>query len=474
MRMFGLKILDEREEEAIHQAALHILDEVGVLVESEEIRRRLAEFGGRVDEARGIVKFSPDFVEKFVAESEKFDWERAEPMVGAGAAIFCGYYLDPETDEFRKWTIKDILRYLKVAKNLGLDGRLSYVFPLDGVPPEALVPFFNYLSLKFTGRAIASVNNVKWAPVVLEMCQAYADEAGVPVQDVLSGAHIHLISPLKLGREEAKIFLFFAERGLRIGVGTMCVMGATSPVTLAGSLALHLAQSLFVSILERAFFGERRLHLGSAISPMDMRTMMQCYGRPEKELANVAMAQMARRYGAHFFPHTGHSDAKRPGPEAGFEKALNTIPSLLACGRASINCGLLSVDEVHSPVQMVIDLEIVSALRRFVKGFEVSEETLAFDVTREVGPGGNFTVTDHTARLFRRELWEPRVFAREMMDAWLSGGGKTEVDKAREICLERVFAGEPLRPKISESLEGELLSIIERSTGAKIRPVEPL
>lgn len=473
MKMFGLKVLDEREEEAIHRASLSILDEVGVLVESEAVRRRLAEFGGKVDEEKGIVRFSPDFVERFIAESEKFDWENVKPFVGVGASIFCGYYLDPESDEFRRWTVEDILRYLKVAKNIGLDGRVSYVFPLEGVPSEALVPFFNCLSLKFTGRAIASVNNVKWAPVVLEMCQAYADEAGLSVQEVLSGAHIHLISPLKLGREEAEIFLFFAERGLRIGVGTMNVIGATSPVTLAGSLALHLAQCLFVNILERAYFGERGLHLGSAISPMDMRTMMQCYGRPEKELANVAMAQLARRYGAHFFPHTGHSDAKRPGPEAGFEKALNTIPSLLACGRAGINCGLLSVDEVHSPVQMVIDREIVGALRRFVKGFEVSEETLALDAVEEVGPGGNFVATDHTVRHFREELWEPKIFAREMLDAWLSSGGRTEVERAKEICLE-ALRGEPLRPKISEQLEKEFLRIVRKCAAVEVRPVEPL
>ena len=143
--------------------------------------------------------------------------------MNAGLSIFCGYYLDPETDGFRRWTTPDILRYLKVAKNLGLHGRISYVLPLDDVPGEALVPFLNYLSLKFTGVAISSINNVKWASVVLEMCQAYADEAGLPVQEVLAGVHIHLISPLRLGRKEAEIFLFFAERDLRIGVGAMTV-----------------------------------------------------------------------------------------------------------------------------------------------------------------------------------------------------------------------------------------------------------
>lgn len=58
-----------------------------------------------------------------------------------------------------------MLRYFKVARYLGLGISSAYVFQLKEVPSEALVPFFHYFALKFTGRASASVNNVKWAPI---------------------------------------------------------------------------------------------------------------------------------------------------------------------------------------------------------------------------------------------------------------------------------------------------------------------
>lgn len=129
------------------------------------------------------------------------------------------------------------------------------------------------------------------------MCEAVADELGVGIPEIFHG-HIHLISPLKLGHEEARIFTFFAERGLRIGIGNMSSAGGTAPVTLAGAIAIHLAQGMFINILRRAYFGDMRISLGCSISPLDMRTGMYPYGRPEKEMCNVAMAQMARRYGA--------------------------------------------------------------------------------------------------------------------------------------------------------------------------------
>lgn len=474
MRIWGSwKILSEREEGMLHATMLRILDEIGVAVENEDVLERLADFGARVDRSKQRVYFAPDFVEEFLASSERFDWDGSEPYVGGSASIYFGYYLDPETDEFRQWTIADMLRYFKVARYIGLGYGSAYVFPIDGVPHEALVPFFHYFALKFTGRASASVNNVKWAPIVLEMSEAFAEEKGVSLQQVLSPVHIHLVSPLRFSAEEAKIFLFFAERGLRIGIGTMSVLGSNAPVTIAGALAQHLAQNIFINILYRAYFGDRQLHFSSAISPLDMRTLMQSYGRPEKELCNVAMAQMARRYGAHFFPHTGHSDAKKPGPEAGFEKALNSLPSLIACGRVGISCGLLSVDEVFSPVQLVIDREVIGALRRFVRGFEVNEETLAFETLREVAPGGIFTGTEHTAKHWRSELWTPTVFAREMFGAWRQKGAKTEVDLAREICVE-ALRSELLPVHISEQLERKLLALIRKATGVVIQPVEPV
>jgi trimethylamine--corrinoid protein Co-methyltransferase len=474
MKVWGSwKLLSEQEEEILHEVTLRVLSEVGVKVESDEVLERLADFGAQVDRTKRVAFFTRRFVEDFLASSERFDWDNAEPYVGGSASIYSGYYLDPETDEFRLMTVANMLRYFKVAHHIGLSFGSAYVFHIDEIPHEALVPFFYYFALKFTGRSSASVNNARWAPIVLEMAEAFAAEKNVPVQQVISPVHIHLVSPLRFSAEEAKIFLFFAERGLRIGVGTMSVLGSNAPVTIAGALAQHLAQNIFINILYRAYFGEKRLSFSSAISPLDMKTLMQSYGRPEKELCNVAMAQMARRYGAHFFPHTGHADAKKPGPEAGFEKALNSVPSLIACGRVGISCGLLSVDEVYSPIQLVIDREIIDALNRFVRGFEIDEATLALETIGEVGHGGVFTGTEHTAAHWKRELWMPKIFAREMFSAWREKGAKTEVDLAREICVE-ALKSDPLPVHISEQLERKLLSIVEKSTGAAIKPVEPL
>jgi len=126
---------------------------------------------------------------------------------------------------------------------------------------------------------------------------------------------------------------------------------------------------------------------------------------------------------------------------------------------------------VFSPVQMVIDDEIVGALKRFARGFEVNDETLAFDLIRRVGPGGGFLDAEHTVRHFRGELWEPLVFAREMLAGWQRHGSRSDADVAREVAHE-LMRRDPMPSRISDALERRLLAAIRKATNVEVQAVE--
>ncbi len=471
MRIWGpIRVFDAREEDAIHATTLGILAKVGVAVESEAVLARLASVGAQTDAATGRATFPSALIERFIADSDRFDWDSVQPSVTGTAGVYHGYYLDPDTDRFEPWTLPNLLRYLKVAHHLEhTSGFVSVTFGIRGVPEAALEPFFHYLAFKLHGHSAAGITDLRQAATILDLCDAAAADLGDDGRRRFRGV-VYMVSPLRLGRQEAEVFHFFASRGVRTGIGHMLSLGGSAPVTLPGALALNLAQDLFTSIVQRAYFGGRDFALGCAISPLDMRTGMYCYGRPEQQLANVALAQLARRYRVPFWGHCGLSDAKRPSAEAGFHKALGAIPTLMAAGRTYISTGLLSVDEVFSPIQLVIDDEMVSALQRFARGFEVNDDTLAFDLIRELGPGGGFLATEHTVRHFRRELWEPRVFSREMLSSWQRHGAKTDTDRAREV-VHDLLRRDPPPSHISDPIERKLLAIIRKATGIRLEPV---
>jgi trimethylamine--corrinoid protein Co-methyltransferase len=197
---------------------------------------------------------------------------------------------------------------------------------------------------------------------------------------------------------------------------------------------------------------------------MDMRTTIRPYGRPEMAIANLMTAQLARYYGASFTGQAGLSDAKLPSVEAGAQKALTAIPTLLAGGSVWIDAGLLSIDEVCSPIQMILDDEWMSALRRYTHEFEISEETIGLQTILEAGPGGHFLDKLHTVRHFRDEHWNPGIWSRQMLGPWLAGDHRLDVDRAREKALDvqsdRRRQG-PGPEGMSESLEKHVVQIMD-------------
>jgi trimethylamine---corrinoid protein Co-methyltransferase len=96
--------------------------------------------------------------------------------------------------------------------------------------------------------------------------------------------------------------------------------------------------------------------------------------------------------------------------------------------------------------QMVMDNETISLIRHFVRGVPVNDENLAVDVIDAVGPRGEFVSADHTLR-HMREASQPRLYNREVREAW-EAGGSTDMaqrarDQARQVLAEHTVAELP-------------------------------
>jgi trimethylamine--corrinoid protein Co-methyltransferase len=179
-------------------------------------------------------------------------------------------------------------------------------------------------------------------------------------------------------------------------------------------------------------------------------------------LANLMIAQMARFYGAGYSGHAGLSDAKLPSVESGYQKALTAIPTFMASGSLWMDAGLLSIDEVCSPVQLILDNEFLSALARFAHEFEITPESIGLEDILALGPGGSYLDREHTARRVRKEHWQPKVWSREMLAPWLSGPRQTDIERAREQARQLYCDFEP-QSQLAPDHEREILALIERA-----------
>lgn len=454
-------ILSPQEVDCIHRNVLRILREIGMEIQHDGLLRVLAEHGLPVDFSARRVRFPTARVEQFLAECEPYDWEAAVPRVSGSAGVYHGRFHDPQTGEMAEWTEDALAYYFALARDLPhIEGALMLGSRL--ACPAPLEPLYErYYCWKYGASEGSSIYLDETCPYLYDLYQVRAEQAGRPIQEVFH-ATVYLIPALKLGQHEAYQVAYFRERGLRVGIGDMFAMGANAPVTLAGSVTLNLAEQIALRILDWAWFGLRRLRIGGSLSVMDMRTMIYPYGRPEMALANLMLAQMARFYGAAYSGHAGLSDAKLPSAEAGYQKALTALPTLLACGSLWMDAGLLSIDEVCSPLQLVLDNEFLSALKHLARPIPVDDAAIGFETILEAGPGGQYLDKDHTVRYLRSEHWQPRLWSREMLHPWLEGGRQLDLDKARQVALQ-TRQSDYRAAQLSATHEKDLLGVIEKA-----------
>jgi trimethylamine---corrinoid protein Co-methyltransferase len=454
-------VLSEAEVRRIHAAALRVLDETGMWIENDDLLRHLEGAGGRVDYASQRVRFDPALVERFIADSDKVDWSTIVPSASASSGVFFGLYHDPESDALLPWNEERLARYFALAQALPNVGRCSMLGCPTGVSARLEPLYEKLICWKYGAHDSGTIHLDELCPYLYDLFQLRAQQVGKPVKDVFRGV-AYLVPPLKLGRHEAYQFMYFYERGLEVHLGDMYAMGATSPVTLAGSVALNLAEHFALGIMRRAFFGGTGFWLGSSLSPLDMRTMLYPYGRPELAYTNVMTAQMARFYRLPYGGHAGLSEAKLPSCEAGAQKALTAITTLLAAGHVHMDAGLLSTDEVCSPIQMILDDEFCGSLKHLCKQFGTEDEDLAVEVIAAVGPGGNYMATDHTAAHFRSEHWEPRVWSRRTLSGWLERKEGLDVDRAREV-YRAMLPDLDTTPRLTETEQRDIQALIGRA-----------
>ena len=458
----GVKVLEEKDVPLIVDAALQILEGTGVVVENDEILERLGEYGGTIEAGEQKICFSKSFMRNFIDGLPREKWQDRPIKFSATAEIYHGYYLDPVDENFKEWTEERFFDYVKVAKNLE---NIDSVYML-GCPFKediaTLQPLYEKLYCwKYGLDGGEGIWDTKLCSKIYDMWQVYATEAGKDIKEIYNGK-IYIISPLKLAREEAKQFMFFYKKGLYTKVGSMGSLGGTAPVTLAGASALQLAEGLFSSIMRSAFTGSKRFEAFNVLTTMDMSTGASQFGRPERNTLNVAGAQIAKYLGVGFFGHCGLCDAKTPGTEAAFQKISSVIFNALSCGKSNLVAGLLGVDQVFSPVQMILEDEMLDSLKWACKGFEVNGETLALDIIDQIGQGRNFLATEHTLHNFKQSIWKPALFSREMFSKWKDEGMKSDVVKAKERFLDILQDGKQLEVQISEKAEKELLEIINK------------
>jgi len=246
--------------------------------------------------------------------------------------------------------------------------------------------------------------------------------------------------------------LVSAEAGIPVGFMTMTSCVSTAPATLAGNLVVGNAEVISaLALIELAYPGAP-VYYSAAQTTMDLRTGGYTGGGPEDFLFGAATNVLSDFYNVPLSMGAFATGAKEPGWQAAVDNSLSAFMAVSTVSDMLLGAGLLHGSRIWSHEMLLLDSEIWSILCAMAKGIEVTDETLALDTIRAVGPGGNYLAQKHTKR-HMRELWVPTLFDRRPYNEWESkrdGAQEWARDKAQWILKNHQPT--PLEPKLHAEL----------------------
>lgn len=302
-----LDILTDRELHEIHDSTLQVLEHTGIFIENAEALNCFEQAGAKVDRGRMIVKIPTRLVEDAIQSAPSTVLlagrdPKHDLVLGRNRVHFTNFsegvkINDPYTGENRtpvKQDLADIARVIDYLDEIDFCEKAvgAHDMPQVSVPLHNAEAFLNHT----TKHCAFGPGNGKLLNKILEMAAAIAGGFKNLMDRPLVSFTTCPVSPLKLITECCEIIMESARNGVVCNILSMAMAGATSPVTLAGTLVTHNTEILGGITLSQLTQRGAPVIYGSSTTAMDLKLAEASVGTPECALISGAVARLARYY----------------------------------------------------------------------------------------------------------------------------------------------------------------------------------
>jgi trimethylamine--corrinoid protein Co-methyltransferase len=465
--------LTEESVLKIHQAVMEIIEDVGFEVHSEIALELFEKAGAGVDRekhrvtisqtrAMELINSAPSEV-RLCGQDEKNDCLLGGSRVYTGTGGTALYVFNPRTTETQNATLEDLKRIARLVN--GLDN--IHIFLLPTYPNE-LAPELVDVNRFFAGldntnkHVMGGVYTLDGVEQVIRMAEIVAGSPEKLRQRPIISMITCVISPMVLDKHYGDLLVPIAKSGIPVVCPAEPLCGATSPITLAGNVTMQTVDSLIGVMLTQIANPGTPVIFGSVATNTDLTDLKYLAGSVEMGLLNAAGAQMAQFYKLPFYATGGMTDSKVLDSQSGYESAItNLLCALAGANFIHDSAGLMEFAMTVCYEKYVIDNEILGMVTRAVEGIKVDDDTIALDLIREVGPGGNFVASKHTRRFMRTEHYQPTLSNRNYRNTWEAKGSKVIWERAAEKVEEILNAHAwSLSEEITQQIKSEVGGIV--------------
>ena len=441
-------------------------------VRYEPARDIFAKHGCLVDGER--VKFPREVVEKyrkmappsftFYARDPKFDKTIPQDSPVIVTASSAPDIIDPVTGQERRATSGDIARIAHLIHELPAYDVFSISTLADDAPADQFTISRLYPALKYCLKPIrVTTTDRKDTNAVMRMAYIVAGGAqAYKEHPFLTHHYCPVVSPLTMDNLSTENVMYFAGEGLPVYPTIVPNAGLTSPMSMAGTLAQGNAEFLAAATLMQMVKEGTPLIYATLATVADMRTGAYTSGGIECGMLHMAFAQIAHFYNVPCGGYIGLTNSKVNDAQAGYETGMSAMGGTLS-GMDMFNIGgLIDALKTFDFAKAVIDDEVAQMMKRVKRGVKFSEDELAVNLIKEVGPGGSYIIAKHTMSRMKTEAVMTKIADRDTRTTWEKKGAMDiqahAMKRVKEIM--KTNTASLIAPEIESQLRSEFTGIV--------------
>jgi trimethylamine--corrinoid protein Co-methyltransferase len=442
----GYHPLTQAEMENIHHLVLRLLEDLGLSQVTPSLEARAVEAGCWVD-GENRLRFPRALVEDMIARTRRkftlhgidpiHDLEIAARRVHTGTGGAAPTIRDFETGKYRESTVADLYDIARLVDRL--DNVHWYHRSVVARDTDTILDLdinTTYACLSGTTKSIAvsytDGDSVRAVQLMLDMVAG--GEGKFRQRPFCTAVCCHVVPPMRFATESCEALEAAVLAGMPILLVSAGQAGATAPAALAGAVAQACAEVLAGLILCNIIDPACRGIFATWPFVSDLRTGAMSGGSGEQALLSAACAQMAGFYDLPNSVPAGMTDSKLPDAQSGGEKGY-TISLAAHAGASMIHeCAGMQGSLMGTAFESyVLDNDLLGAILRTVKGVEVNEDTLNFDVIRDTVMGvGHYLGHPQTFSRMKTDYVYPELADRRSISEWEEAGARDASAVARD------------------------------------------
>ena len=459
--------------QAIHNQALHLLEDKGIKILLPEARKIFARAGARV--ADDMVFIGRDTVSAAIASAPKsFTLKGAtvdrDQQYELGAQIFgpaggCPNVTDAIRGR-RPGSAEAFIEATKLQHHFDVIHLLGPSAEPQDIPTHERHYFMMEAQLLHSDKP-PSIYARGWAQT-LEAFEILALARGVSdtefKNDVWIKTVINTNSPRLIDMPMAQGIIDFARHGQMTIITPFCLAGAMAPITLSGALTLQHVESLAGITLAQLTRKGAPVSYGGFASNVNMKSGSPAFGTPEHVKLTIGTGQLARLIGFPFRVAAGSASNL-----ADAQGANENTMGLWAASQAGATLTLHSAGWLEGGLsfgyeKFINDLEALQTFAELAQPVEDGTQDLALASLNSVEPGGHFFDAVDTMERYTDAFYEPFVADLDNFGAWEDRGAMSSMQRATGIWQQALR--DYKTPEICNNVASRISDYIEKHRDA--------